>query len=720
MRPQGSVDIAIPEKRHSLRPSDPANSESPASLSRLPRRGTRRPGFPSRFPTATRGAADGLVLAHLHDAVFATDFENRVTFWAPSAERLFGYSAVQAVGHPFDELIPFRIGGETADVAELQATVLAGQPWRGEGSCRLPDGRELWVESTVNPIVIGGRVVGSVSVSRDMTAQRRAVEARRSAERALRVLSAVNRAVVRASDEIQLVHEVCQQLVSLGGYRLAWVGYAEEDAARSVRPIAAAGVDLGYVTAARLTWADEPRGQIPVGVAIRTGRPDIVRDAEDPRIGPWREDALQRGYASLAALPLLEAGRSFGALAVYASEPDAFARQELNLLVEAAGDLAYGIIARRTRDAEARAAAERDRLAAVVEQSVDGIVVTDPDFRLVYANAAYASSVGRAPSELVGRGAVEVAAIDLDETDLADLVRTVTMGRRWLREVDRRNPDGTVRRNEADIRPMYDANGAITSWVGMLRDVTEREQAHAELAASEARLRTAIDAMVDGVVVTSAVRDEGGRIVDFRIEYANPAISGMGRVASSEQIGHTLLELFPAHRTNGLFDAYVRVTETGVPFASADFRYIDPDAANGPIDQILDQRAAKMGDGYVLSVRDVTDRERARGERDRLAAIVEESADCIVITAPDGRILYANPAFAAGIGQGLGDLTGQVLPLIMTERLGAGVVADIDTTIKAGRPWLSEVALSLPDGTLRQIQLSVTPRRDPDGATRAT
>jgi PAS domain S-box-containing protein len=96
------------------------------------------------------GAADALVLARIHDAVFATDLENRVTFWAPSAEQLFGYLAAEAVGRTFGELIPSRIDAPWADASDLQATVAAGQTWRGEGSCLLPDGRELWVESTVN------------------------------------------------------------------------------------------------------------------------------------------------------------------------------------------------------------------------------------------------------------------------------------------------------------------------------------------------------------------------------------------------------------------------------------------------------------------------------------------------------------------------------------------------------------------------------------------
>jgi len=193
--------------------------------------------------------------------------------------------------------------------------------------------------------------------SQDGATRRREAEARGTAERARRVLSAVNRAVMRASDDGQLVQDVCQLLVTVGGYRLAWIGYVEDDAARSVRPVAAAGVDLGYVAAAHVTWSDEPRARGPVGVAIRSGRPDIVRDAHDPRIEPWREDARRRGYASAAALPLIVEGRPFGALAVYAGEPDAFHPTELDLLVETAGDIAYGISARRGQAQEARSAA---------------------------------------------------------------------------------------------------------------------------------------------------------------------------------------------------------------------------------------------------------------------------------------------------------------------------------------------------------------------------
>jgi PAS domain S-box-containing protein len=362
-----------------------------------------------------------------------------------------------------------------------------------------------------------------------------------------------------------------------------------------------------------------------------------------------------------------------------------------------------------------REAAERDRLASIVEQSIDGIVITDTDWRIVYANAVFASGVGRIPSELVGRKAPEVAGIGLDKTTLADMVRTVSSGHRWFRKVDHRNPDGTYRRLEANVAPIRQANGEVSSWVGVMRDVTEREQSHAALEVSEARLRTAMDTMLDGVAIASAVRDEGGRIVDFLIEYSNLAGGGIGRVAPIEQVGHTLLELFPAHRANGLFEAYARVAETGVPFESANSHYVDPDAAGGPLDQILDLHAARMGDGYVLSVRDVTEVERVRRERERLAAAVEQAPDGIVMTDAELRITYANSAFAKDIGLQSSELVGRGVFEVVAGALDATAAAGLVEVEKSGRPWLGEVNWRRLDGTVGRVEVRVTPRLTADG-----
>jgi GAF domain-containing protein len=136
----------------------------------------------------------------------------------------------------------------------------------------------------------------------------------------------------------------------MGGYRLAWVGFAEHDTDKTVRPVAQKGFEDGYLETVEITWADTERGRGPTGTAIRTGEPTIVRNIQtDPHYGPWRAEAGKRGYASSIALPLIADGQTFGSLNIYAVEPDAFDKEEVELLSRLADDLAYGILALRTR-----------------------------------------------------------------------------------------------------------------------------------------------------------------------------------------------------------------------------------------------------------------------------------------------------------------------------------------------------------------------------------
>lgn len=172
--------------------------------------------------------------------------------------------------------------------------------------------------------------------------------------RALRTLSAGNRALVRATDEQSLLHKMCRLMVEVGGYSLAWVGYAEPDEDKSIRPAAQAGFEGGLKALAdvsgTITWADTERGRGPTATAIRTGETFVARDLlADPGFEPWRAEALRRGHASAASFPLRVDGQVVGALSVYAREPDAFDEEEMRLLTEAATDLAFGLASLRTR-----------------------------------------------------------------------------------------------------------------------------------------------------------------------------------------------------------------------------------------------------------------------------------------------------------------------------------------------------------------------------------
>ncbi len=202
-------------------------------------------------------------------------------------------------------------------------------------------------------------------VQEELAERRRAEEALRKANRALETLGLCNKALVRATDEAAFLREVCQIIVEAGGYRLAWVGSAEQNEQKTVRPVAQAGFENGYLETIHITWADTEYGRGPTGTAIRTGTPAIAENIPtDSDFAPWREEATRRGYASSIALPLVAENRTFGALNVYAAEPNAFDTEEVDLLMDLADDLAYGITVLRTRAEYRRAEAERIRLFA--------------------------------------------------------------------------------------------------------------------------------------------------------------------------------------------------------------------------------------------------------------------------------------------------------------------------------------------------------------------
>lgn len=188
---------------------------------------------------------------------------------------------------------------------------------------------------------------------------------------AQRALSKCNEALVRATDEATLLQRVCSIIVEEAGYRFCWVGRAETDEARTVRPLAKAGFEAGYLESLGVTWADTEHGRGPGGTCIRTRQTVAVRNiATDPKMEPWREEALKRGYASCLAIPLLINSTVFGAILIYASEPETFGLEEVNLLTEMASDLAFGITALRTRVERAKAEEEVRKLNAELEQRV--------------------------------------------------------------------------------------------------------------------------------------------------------------------------------------------------------------------------------------------------------------------------------------------------------------------------------------------------------------
>ena len=225
--------------------------------------------------------------------------------------------------------------------------------------------RRTFTEDEVNFLQSVANVLGSA-----IERQRAEAQLRRT-NQTQRALSKCNEALIRSTDESTLLQEICDIAVEEAAYRFCWIGWAEHDEAKSVRPVARSGFEAGYLDNLNITWADTERGRGPTGTAIRTRQTVVAKDiATDPKMIPWRAEALKRGYASSIAIPLLIDSAVFGALMIYAAEPNAFGPEEVSLLTELASDLAYGIAALRTKAERERAEEEIRTLNAELEQRV--------------------------------------------------------------------------------------------------------------------------------------------------------------------------------------------------------------------------------------------------------------------------------------------------------------------------------------------------------------
>lgn len=193
-------------------------------------------------------------------------------------------------------------------------------------------------------------------LNREITEREKKEQELYKLNRTLRALSNSIQAMMQATDESEYLEKVCNIVVRDCGHVMSWVGFAEDDENKTVRPVTNAGFEQGYLETLNITWADTERGRGPTGMAIRTGKPSMCRNMPtDPAFKPWRQDAIKRGYASSIALPLISDGKTFGALTIYSREPDPFSDDEVNLLTELADDLAYGIAAIRLRIAHTQA-----------------------------------------------------------------------------------------------------------------------------------------------------------------------------------------------------------------------------------------------------------------------------------------------------------------------------------------------------------------------------
>lgn len=544
------------------------------------------------------------VLSSLDEAVFVVDPKTRtVAECNKAAEVKFGYRRDEMINsdthflHVSDEMFE-KFGRESLNAYKEKGY------FQTEFMMRRKSGEVFPTEHFVRPIYKDGKIDKVVSVVRDITERKKAEEELLRANRALRTLSACNEALVKAENEETLLNDICSNILKHGGFKFAWVGYAEDDKAKTVRPVAQKGLSEGYLDGINITWADNKRGRGPTGTAIRTGKLSICNNImTDPAFKPWRADARERGYKSSVALPLVSGSETLGALNIYSEETEAFDKHTVDLLMELASDLTYGIFALRTREermwAEKALRESESQYRNLFDNAHDMIQSIAPDGHFIYVNPSWLNTMGYTRDELKTHTVFDVLHASCHEK-CGKLFNDAMSGKAIeYFEATFVSKNG----RNIDVEGSSSVNivdGKVTAMQVILRDVTERKRMEEEIFRSKQDWEYTFDSITDMVTVHDK---------DYNIILANKAAEEILGLPLFEKTGERKCFKY-YHGKDAPPDRCpsCKCLETG---ESAIFEFFEPH-----LNKFLEIRAIPRFDinneliGLIHIVRDITERRK--------------------------------------------------------------------------------------------------------------
>lgn len=305
-------------------------------------------------------------------------------------------------------------------------------------------------------------------------------------DRSLKSYSECTKAMIQADNEITLMQDICRICVDVGGHRMAWVAFAEHDLQKSLKPVTHWGVEGCFFEGLQATWADTEQGQGPAGISIRTGKPVIFQDLmTNPRYELCRESAQKCNYASCISLPLRDDNQIFGALVIFDAKPNAFDKEKAFLLEELADDLSYGIKTLRLRAERKQDVEKRLMLAAVTEQTSDGVITFAANGTIEYLNPSFIKLCGVPADEGVGVSIHDFECSKRNPEFYQAVKGTVETNTARAGRFVNKDREGNEHDIDARISPVFDQAGQVVRYVVTVRDVSQEVQLQRQLRQSQ-------------------------------------------------------------------------------------------------------------------------------------------------------------------------------------------------------------------------------------------
>ncbi|PKL82293.1 MAG: hypothetical protein CVV24_10885 [Ignavibacteriae bacterium HGW-Ignavibacteriae-3] len=565
------------------------------------------------------------------------------------------------------------------------------------------DGSEKWLDFTAGSINWKGKT-SAIGTAFDITDRKKAESANLKLNRIYALISQINQMIVRASEREKIFQDACSIAVKYGKFRMAWIGLVDEQSG-TLQPVAYDGAEDNYLSQNTVSIKNVDEGKGPSGTAVREGRHIVCNDiANDPRMEPWREEALKRNYFSSIALPLFVENQVIGAFNIYASESNFFDTEEVNLLIEVSQDISYALDSLLKETKRKQAESNLRLFRTLIDHSNDAIELIDPEtLYFIDANHKAFTDLGYTKEQFLTMTPYDIDPV-ITAASMQKLMENLINSGSLIMESVHKRKDGSNFPVELNLKFVrLDRNYIIN----VVRDISVRKQEEQILRESEEKYRSIFNNAPVGIYQS----DRAGRFLSV-----NQRLVQILGYESKEELMNKFIN-DDIYFDQGAREQLIAKFEPVGFVADFEVRWKKKDGT--PIWIQLTSCAVKDSSGRTLLfdgfVRDISDRKNSEIEIKKLSDAVAQSPASIMITDLKGNIEYVNKTFEIITGYTLSEVRSKNPRFLTSGIISKNEYRVLWETISSGKIWRGEFRNKKKNGDLYWEDALISPVKDNEG-----